>query len=106
MNKFCVVLVTCGNAKEAKRIAQSLLREKLAACVNIIPRVDSIFYWKNKMSQECETMLLIKTRANLFAKLSTTVSKMHSYQVPEIIALPIVSGEKNYLNWMEKETTG
>ena len=106
MNKYCVVLVTCGNAKEAKRIAQSLLREKLAACVNIIPRADSIFYWNNKMSQERETMLLIKTRANLFTKLSTTVRKTHSYQVPEIIALPIIRGEDQYLDWLGKETTG
>ena len=106
MTQFCLVLVTCGNSAEAKEISRALVKERLAACVNIIPRMDSIFYWKNKISEERETLLIVKTRISLFSKLSKSVKGLHSYQVPEIIALPIISGEKNYLNWMEKETAG
>ncbi|OGC77750.1 MAG: cytochrome C biogenesis protein CcdA [candidate division Zixibacteria bacterium RBG_16_50_21] len=106
MTQFCLVLVTCSNSAEAKKISRALVKERLAACVNIIPRMDSIFYWKNKISEERETLLIVKTRISLFSKLSKSVKGLHSYQVPEIIALPIISGEKNYLNWMEKETAG
>jgi len=106
MSKFCVVLVTCGNLAEAKKISRALVKERLAACVNIIPKMQSIFYWKNEISEERETLLIVKSRISLFSELSKSVRGIHSYRVPEIIALPIVSGEKSYLNWMEKEATG
>ena len=105
MTKFCIILVTCGGEKQARRIAESLVEEKLAACVNIVPRVDSVFAWKGKVNRQRETLLLIKTRISLFSKLSHQVKKLHSYEIPEIIALPVLAGERKYLNWLQSETS-
>ena len=105
MTKFCIILVTCGGEKQAKRIAKSLVEDKLAACVNIVPRVDSIFSWKGKVNRQRETLLLIKTRISLFSKLSKKIKKIHDYETPEIIALPVLAGERKYLNWLQGETT-
>jgi len=104
MKKFGIVLVTVGSEKEADKIAQTLVKEKLAACVNIIPRIRSYFNWRKKFYKKKETLLLIKTKPILFEKLKSRVLKLHSYETPEIILLPIEKGFKNYLNWIEKET--
>lgn len=106
MNKLCVVFVTCGSSAEARKISQALVKERLAACVNILPGVNSFFFWEGKLSREKEFLLMIKTQAKLFTKLATRVKQLHSYQVPEIIALPVLAGEKNYINWLKKETGG
>ncbi|HKZ21868.1 MAG TPA: divalent-cation tolerance protein CutA [candidate division Zixibacteria bacterium] len=104
MSKFGLVLVTVGSEKEAGKIAEILVKEKLAACVNIIPQVKSYFSWQKKFYKGKETLLLIKTRVALFERLENRILKMHSYQIPEIILLPIEKGFKNYLDWIEKET--
>jgi len=104
MSKFGLVLVTAGSEKEADKIAQTLVKEKLAACVNIIPKIKSYFNWRKKFYKEKETLLLIKTKPILFEKLKSRVLKLHSYETPEIILLPIEKGFKNYLDWIEIET--
>jgi len=104
MSKFGLVLVTVGSEKEADKIAQTLVKEKLAACVNVIPQIKSYFNWRKKFYKQKETLLLIKTTAALFEKLEKRILKMHSYNTPEIILLPIEKGFKNYLDWIEKET--
>ncbi|EQB63872.1 MAG: hypothetical protein RBG1_1C00001G1451 [candidate division Zixibacteria bacterium RBG-1] len=104
MKKFAVVLVTAGSEKEAQKIAEILVKEKLAACVNVIPNVKSYFNWQETFYQEKEVLLLIKTKVALFEKLKNRILKIHSYQTPEIILLPIDKGSKNYLDWIGKET--
>lgn len=104
MSKFGLVLVTVGSEKEAGKIAEILVKEKLAACVNIIPQIKSYFNWQRKFYKEKEALLLVKTKTALFERLKNRVLKMHSYQTPEIILLKIERGFKNYLDWIEKET--
>ncbi len=104
MSDLCVVLVSCGSLKEADKIGQALVKDRLAACANVIPKVKSFFFWEEKLSGQTESLLVIKTRKNLFQKLAVRVKQLHRYQVPEIIGLPIVAGEKKYLDWAKKET--
>lgn len=95
-----VVLVTASSKKEADKIAQGLLEEKLAACVNIVEGLESRFWWQGKIDSAKELLLIIKTRKTLFNKLAKKVRSLHSYTVPEIIAIPIISGSKAYLDWI------
>lgn len=95
-----VVLITAANKSEAEKIASVLVTEKLAACINIIPRVNSLFWWQGKMDNAKEVLLIAKTKLSAFKKIKTLVKKLHSYQVPEIIAIPIIAGEKKYLEWL------
>ena len=97
---FIVVLVTASSKEEANKIAQGLLKDKWAACVNIIEGIDSRFWWQGKIDSTQEVLLVIKTRKTLFNKLAKKVKSLHSYTVPEIIALPIISGNKAYLDWI------
>ena len=96
-----IVLITAGSEEEARKIAKSLVREKKAACVNIVPRVDSVFRWKGKIDSARESLLLIKARASLLAEIISLVKQVHSYEVPEIIALPIIGGSEEYLKWLD-----
>lgn len=96
-----IIFVTAANKKEAKIIAESLIREKLAACVNIVAKVDSLFWWKQSLEKASEILLIIKSRRDKFSRIVKLVKKLHSYQVPEIIALPIIAGEKKYLRWID-----
>ncbi len=102
--KFIVVYVTAKDLQQGRRIAQHLLERKLAACVNIINAVESHYRWQGKLEISAEVLLVIKTRQSLFAKLTKAVKEVHSYDVPEIIALPIIAGEKKYLAWLASET--
>lgn len=95
-----VVLVTASSKEEANKIARGLLEEKLAACVNIVEGLESRFWWQGKIDSAKEALLIIKTRKALFNKLAKKVKSLHSYTVPEIIALPIISGSKAYLDWI------
>jgi periplasmic divalent cation tolerance protein len=96
-----VVLVTCGSPKEARRIAYSLVEQKLAACVNIFEApVRSIYRWKGRVESAKELLLIIKSSRKKFAALQNAISKLHSYDVPEIIALPIERGSREYLAWL------
>ena len=98
-----LVLVTCANAAEAKRIARAVVEARLAACVNILPgAVTSIYRWKGKVESARERLLLIKTSRKRLAKLQAAVERLHSYDVPEFIALPIAAGSRAYLEWMDE----
>jgi periplasmic divalent cation tolerance protein len=96
-----IVLITAGGEEEAHRIAESLVKEKKAACVNIVPRVDSLFWWEGKIDSASESLLLVKTKAALFPEIVELVKRTHSYEVPEIIALPIIAGSEDYLKWLD-----
>ena len=96
-----VILITTGSEEEAHRIADQLLNQKKAACVNIMPRVDSLFWWQGKLDSAQETLLVIKTKASKLKEITELVKKVHSYEVPEVIALPIVGGNEDYLKWLD-----
>ena len=99
-----VILITCPSKKEAKKIGHHLVSEKLAACVNIIPGLISIFYWQGKLNEEKEVLLIVKSRSSCFSKLEKRIRQIHSYSVPEVIALPIVQGSRAYLQWIREMT--
>jgi len=96
-----IVLITAGNEEEAHKIAELLVNEKKAACVNILPGVDSLFWWEDKIDSARESLLLVKTKASLFPEVVELVKRTHSYEVPEIIALPIIAGSEDYLKWLD-----
>ena len=96
-----VIFITASNKKEAKRLAQGLIRKKLAACVNIVDGLTSLFWWQGKIDKAKETLLVVKSRKAKLAKIMACVKAMHSYEVPEIIALPIVGGNSAYLKWID-----
>ncbi len=98
---FIIILVTAKDKKQAAKIANGLLVDKLIACANIIPGVHSIFSWQGKIDQSKEVLVVLKTKALLFKKVEAKVKSLHSYQVPEIIALPITMGSADYLKWIE-----
>jgi periplasmic divalent cation tolerance protein len=100
-----LVLITCATPDEANRIARALVEQRLAACVNVIPHVRSLFSWENKLSEEEEVLLVVKTRRPRFRELALSVKALHSYSVPEIIALPVIEGSSSYLKWIDDVTT-
>ena len=99
---YIVILITCSNKKEAREIAQALIEQKLAACVNIIDNVQSLFWWKAKVDLARESLLIVKSGKLKLTKIIRLVKSLHSYQVPEIIALPILAGNKDYLRWIDE----
>jgi len=101
---YIVVLVTAKDEQEAQAIAQALLKDKLVACVNILPGVKSFFWWDGKIDKAEEVMLVLKTRKALFKEVEVKVRSVHSYQTPEIIAIPIIAGNDDYLNWINDAT--
>ncbi len=100
---YIVVLITTGTPEEAQRIAAVLLEQRKAACVNIIPQVSSRFWWKGKLDSAEESLLIVKTRASLLDEIVALVREVHSYDVAEVIALPVVGGNQDYLDWMGGE---
>jgi len=100
---YVVLLTTTGSIEEAHKIAETLLNQRQAACVNIIPGVSSLFRWQDNIDSAQESLLIIKTRASLLNQIVPLIKKIHSYEVPEIIALPIIGGHQDYLNWIDKE---
>jgi periplasmic divalent cation tolerance protein len=103
MGEFLVVLVTVGSSEEGERLARAVVEERLAACVNRLGPVRSIYRWQGSVEQSDEELLLVKTRRDLFERLKARISELHSYSVPEIIALPIVDGSAAYLQWLEEQ---
>ncbi len=101
-----VVLVTASSEEESEAIAAALLEQKKAACVSIVPGVVSRFWWQGKLDSARESLLVIKTRAALVPEVTSTVKKLHSYTVPEVLALPVVAGNPDYLDWVDRETAG
>lgn len=106
MQEFIVVYVTAGSPAEAERLARVLVDERLAACVNRIAPVQSVYRWEGKVEQSEEQLLIIKTQRSLFAVLEKRVRELHSYAVPEIVALPIIDGSQDYLRWLGDQTSG
>jgi len=97
-----VVFFTAGSKKEAQKIASGLIRKKLAACVNIIDKVDSIFFWGGKVQKAKESLLIVKSTKAKFPQIAGLVKSLHSYDLPEIIALPVIAGHKPYLRWIDE----
>src|SRR4030042_589200 len=97
---YIVVLITAKDAGEAQKIAKALLKRRQAACVSIVPQVDSSFWWQDKLESARESLLIVKTRESLLPEIINSVKKNHSYEVPEIIALPIVGGGRENLAWI------
>ncbi len=101
MNEKIVVLTTAGSAEHAEKIASRLLENKLAACVNIVPSVQSIYRWKGKVWKDIEHLLIIKTTSVLFDKVKKKIKQIHTYELPEIIALPIDMGDESVFKWID-----
>jgi periplasmic divalent cation tolerance protein len=95
-----LVLTTCGSLEEARSIAQTLVERQLAACVNIAPQIESVYRWQGEVETATEWLLLIKTTAEAFDRLRETLTKLHSYELPECIAIAIEDGSAAYLEWM------
>jgi len=100
---YIVLLITTATAEEAQRISRVLLEQRKVACVNIVPRVDSLFWWQDKLDSADESLLIAKTKASLLSEIVSLVKELHSYDIPEIIALPIIGGNQDYLEWIQKE---
>ena len=101
-----VVLITAGSRQEAEKLAERLVDERLAACCSLVGNVTSFFRWKGAVQKESEILIIAKTSADTFERLKARVRELHSYDVPEIIALPVVAGLDEYLKWIHDETGG
>ena len=97
-----VVFVTVGNREEASHLARVLVEERLAACVNLLPAMASTYWWRGQIEQADEVLLVMKTRQDLLEQLTARVRELHSYTVPEVIAVPIVGGNPDYLAWIDE----
>lgn len=101
-NNFVVIFITCASLKEARRLATELVKNKLAACVNIVDRIESVFWWQGKVDKAKEILLIVKSRKAKLPLLIKKIKHVHSYEIPEIIALAIMGGYKPYLNWWDE----
>lgn len=104
MTGHIIVYITVPSPEEGEKIAKALVEKKLAACVNIVPGVRSIYHWQDKMYDEMELLLIAKTVGPLFERLEKEVKSIHPYHVPEIVAIPIIKGSKEYLDWIDDIT--
>ncbi|MBI5299254.1 MAG: divalent-cation tolerance protein CutA [Deltaproteobacteria bacterium] len=104
MTDAIVALSTIDSEKEAKKIAKALVETHIAACVNIIPKITSIYEWKEEICEEEELLLVIKTQQNRLEELKVTLEELHPYEVPELIVLPITDGFPDYLSWLLANT--
>jgi periplasmic divalent cation tolerance protein len=102
-HNYIVIFITTRNAEEAEKISKALVKRRLAACVNTVPEVSSRFWWKDKLESSKECLLIVKTRDSLLTDIIKSVRKIHSYSIPEIIALPIVGANQDYLDWVDSE---
>ena len=101
MKQHIVVYITAGSNEEAEKLSRGLVEEKLAFCVNAVPQVKSTYFWEGKLCVDDEILLIVKTRTEKYEALETWVRKNHSYDVPEVIALPIIKGSEPYLNGVD-----
>jgi periplasmic divalent cation tolerance protein len=104
MSEYLLVISTVPSKEEASRIARKIVEERLAACGTVSSAVRSFYWWQERVSDDQEFMLFLKTKASLFPKLEERIKSLHSYEVPEIIALPIYAGSEEYLNWIVSNT--
>lgn len=100
MTDFQIVLSTCADREQAERIAHRLVEQQVAACVNILPGVQSIYRWQGKVENAAEVLMLVKTSADLVPEVESTIANLHSYDVPEFLVLPIFGGSHAYLAWL------
>ena len=103
MTDKIVVFSTCCSEEEAGKIARALVEQHLAACVNIVPGVRSIYRWKGEIEDTAEWMMIIKSRRDLMDQLRVAISNIHTYEVPELLAVPVVDGSESYLAWLDRE---
>ncbi len=106
MSERLVVLMTAGSREEADRIADTLVGEMLAACVSVIPGVTSVYRWEGEVKRDSEWLLVAKSRSDVLNDLVRRVQTLHSYDVPEIIALPLVGGSETYVRWIDSQVQG
>jgi periplasmic divalent cation tolerance protein len=106
MTEKILVLSNCGSEEEARRVARALVEARVAACVNIVPGIQSVYHWQGAIQEDSEWMLVIKSTRSMFDSLAAELRKIHSYQVPEVLAIPIIAGDQNYLDWMDREIAG
>jgi periplasmic divalent cation tolerance protein len=104
MSKIVVIFSTAGSLEEARKIGQTLVEEGLVACCNIVQSIESIFRWQGKLQNEREVLMIFKARDDSFDMVEKRIKELHSYEVPEVIAVPITQGSKNYLDWVIEET--
>lgn len=103
MGEYIQVLTTTGEREEAERIARILLERRLAGCVQVLGPVSSLYWWRGRIEEAEEWLCVIKSREDLYEELEKTIRENHSYEIPEIIAMPVVSGSRSYLEWMSTE---
>ena len=102
---YIMVFTTCNSSEIASSIAGAVVKNKLAACVNIVNNIESVYQWQGKIERDKEMLLIIKTRQSLFSQLEQAIQGHHDYELPEIIAVPIAAGEQKYLNWIQSATS-
>ncbi len=105
-NKYCLAYTTTDSKQKANEIAQELIKRKLAACCSIITGVQSVYYWDNQICEDEEFLLMIKTTTDKIAELKDTVLKIHNYDLPELIVVPVTDGNEKYLNWIDETVKG
>ena len=103
MSEFVICLTTVGSRRDAEKIARRLVREKLAACVNLLPGALSFYHWKKKLRRDREVVLIMKTAASKISSLEKELQKIHPYDLPEFVVLPMIGGSRRYLNWLKGE---
>lgn len=100
MTNARIVLTTAGSQEEARKIAGALVERKLAACVNIVPQIESVYRWQGKVESATEWLLIVKTQAESFARVRDVIKELHSYELPECIMIPVEAGSEEYLKWI------
>lgn len=103
MAEYMQVITTAGSKEEAEKISQAVVEKRLAGCAQVLGPITSTYWWKRKIEKAEEWLCLIKSRTDLYQELKSTIHQVHSYDVPEILAIPIIEGSKSYLDWLESE---
>jgi periplasmic divalent cation tolerance protein len=104
MSGYTVIFITTSSLDEAKKIGRVLVEEKLAACANIVSPIRSIYHWQGKICDDKEALIILKTKKKLFKQIEKMVKALHTYEVPEVISMPITEGSNKYLSWLKNET--
>ena len=102
--RFRIVLTTCGSLSEARRIGRKAVEKRLAACANIVPRIESIYRWKGNLERSSEILVIMKTTARQLKRLERHIEAEHSYELPEFVVLPLTAGSRKYFQWIEEST--